>query len=40
MQFQQRSMSMKDCIMTYEDFKKRNEEWNKIMKAMNINRQP
>jgi hypothetical protein len=26
--------AMKDCNMTYEDFKKRNEEWREIMKAM------
>lgn len=28
--------AMKDFNMTFEDFKKRNEEWNEIMKAMNI----
>jgi hypothetical protein len=30
--------AMKDCNMTFEDFKKRNEEWNEIIKAMNIKR--
>ena len=28
--------AMKDCNLTFEDFKKRNEEWNKIIRAMNI----
>ena len=31
--------AMKDCNMTYEDFKKRNEEWSEIMKAMGIERE-
>lgn len=31
--------AMKDCNMTYEDFKKRNEEWREIMKAMGIERE-
>ena len=28
--------AMKDYNMTFEDFKKRNEEWKEIMRAMNI----
>ena len=31
--------AMKDYNMTFEDFKKRNEEWREIMKAMGIERE-